>query len=151
MPAGDEAKDGSRRAEEVGNGSRLKKGGDVPACKSGERGAKNPVCPPGIKQKSGSRRAEEGGKWKPVEKKESCAGVQKAGREEPELQCPPGMKRKVEAGVQKKEEMGSRLKKRSRAPACRGRRKWKPGEKGSRAPACKSGREEPELQRARRG
>ncbi|MFR5072719.1 MAG: hypothetical protein ACLTDS_11570 [Bianqueaceae bacterium] len=29
----------------------------------------------------------------------------KAGERSQELQCPPGMKRKVEAGVQKKEEM----------------------------------------------
>ncbi|MBC8545132.1 hypothetical protein [Bianquea renquensis] len=38
VPAGDKAKSGSRRAEEGGNGSRLKKRRRAPACKKrGER------------------------------------------------------------------------------------------------------------------
>ncbi|MFR5072718.1 MAG: hypothetical protein ACLTDS_11565 [Bianqueaceae bacterium] len=61
MPAGDEAKDGSRRAEEVGNGSRLKKGDVCRRAKAGREEPRTPVCPPGIKRKveAGVQRKEE--------------------------------------------------------------------------------------------
>ena len=68
VPAGGEAK-GSRRAEEVGNGSRLKKGG---VQKAGREEPRTPACPPGMKRKVEAGVQEDGHRCRPGQHIECC-------------------------------------------------------------------------------